>query len=330
MMAQLLVKSGVKQLHLFQGKGFPYFEAYLSFNDRLDDLLNTSMKLISIHMPAFIEVNGIKQMLDFCDEGVIGKLSFEKLNEIIDFSNKHDVKFIVIHLGFFNTFSQDRNKIIDKIAAKFNRLKVGKVKLCLENVPSWTDLSFEKEPVISNEEHILYFKKKCPKFGCVFDVEHTALNTVFNYFYPKFKKKYGRIKNKESFKEEMERGILAKVNYGPIYFSSLIDKAVVRFLSSLQPDIVHAMGSDFCNYRLVGQLPLVGEALPLNYKGKIKGYKVEDRLNHSLWLSLLKEDAFIVLEVYLRDEYDYTIEAKNSSNFILAKLSTINLKKTIT
>ena len=336
-MVQLVVKSGIKQLPLFQNKEFPYFEAYTNFNDNLEELLNTSMKLISIHMPNYIEANGAIKRLNFADEGEIGRISFEKLKEFIVFSNKHNVKYIVIHLGFFNIFNQDRNKIIDKVANQFRQLEKGNVKLCLENVPCWLNSCFECEPLISVAEHFLHFKKNCPEIGCVLDVDHLAITTVFNHFYSKLKEKNHLINNSsienspienhsiknssikgpgiENF-QEMEEKICDETASNEIFFKNIIENNLKLYLSKIKPDLIHAVGSDFCNYRLIDRLPLVGEALPLGFKGNIKEIVVEDKINHAAWFSLISKDCFVINELMIREDYDYISKIKENWNYL--------------
>ncbi len=311
-MKKIVVKSGVNQLHLFKNKGYTYFEAYLSGTEDLNQLLQTEMKLIAIHLPSVVDGS----TLNFCDSGIAEEKSFAKLREVVQFCNDNDVKIIVIHLGFFNALLDDRYKILARVAAKFNQLTPGNVALCLENVPCWTTISFENEPIISTEEHFLYFKNLCPRIGAVFDVDHLAINTVFNYFYGDFKKQYPGSTDKAAFRKKMETEIAAGTARNIPFFTNLVEEKIKKFLSAVKPNLVHAVGSDFCNYRLVEKLPLVGEALPLGYQGKIKGFDVKDRLNHSLWLPLLPDNVFITLELYLRDEYSYLEQIEKDYGYL--------------
>lgn len=312
---KLLVKAGVKQLHLFEHQQFSYYEAYLKGDETPDDLeklVSTNMKLVSIHMPSTVFYKKQTIPVDFCKEGIVGQASFEKLNQLICFSDKKGVEFIVIHLGFYNSMTENRDDILDVVATKLSQLSSRKVKLCIENVPNWGTLSFEHEPIISDEKHFSYLKKKCPAIGAVFDVDHLAINTVFNHFYPRFKQRY-------TFTQQallMEREIYDETNRNPSFFNRMIEQNIKSFLSSVQPDLVHAVGSDFCNYKLIDKLPLIGEALPLQFEGIIKNKSVKDRLDHKQWLSLVSKDTPLVMEVHLREEYDYITEIKKSIEFI--------------
>lgn len=313
---KLIVKSGVKQLYLFENQPFSYYEAYLRGDETSEDLeklVSTNMRLFSMHMPSTTVYDNQTIPIDFCKEGVIGEASFERLGQLINFCDKNEVGYIVIHLGFYNSITENRYNILDFVAKKLNKLSPRKVKLCIENVPNWGTLSFEHESIISDEEHFSYLKEKCPTIGAVFDVDHLAINSVFNYFYPQFKKKY----SSTNYAQLMEQEIYEETNNNPSFFKKIIEQNINSFLSKIKPDLIHAVGSDFCNYRLIDKLPLIGEALPLQFEGKIKDHYIQDRLNHQHWLSLIKDDTPIVIELHLREEYDYITEIKKTADFLM-------------
>ncbi|MBS3123668.1 TIM barrel protein [Candidatus Woesearchaeota archaeon] len=311
---KLVVKAGVKQLHLFEDQQFSCYEAYLNGDETPDDfkkLVSTNMKLLSVHFPSSISHKNKIIPVDFCKESIIGQISFEKLEQLIYFCDENGVEYIIIHLGFYNSITENRYEILDRLAKKFNKLTPKKVKLCVENVPNWGTLSFEYEPIISDETHLLYLKERCP-IGVVFDVDHLAINSVFNYFYSKFKEKYTSIRQAPL----MEQEIYETTNNNQSLFKEIIEINIESFLSKIKPDLIHAVGSDFCNYKLIGKLPLIGEALPLQFEGTIKNHLIKDRLDHKQWLSLVSGDTPIVIELHLREEYDYIEEIKKSAYFL--------------
>ncbi len=320
---KFVVKAGVKQLHLFEHQPFSYYEAYLrgdETTEELEQLVTTDMKLVSIHMSSTVFYQNKTIPVDFCKDGIVGEASFEKLNQLIDFSDKNGVEFIVVHLGFYNCITEDRNEILDFVAKKLDKLSPKKVKLCIENVPNWGTLSFEHEPIISDEKHLLYLKERCPAIGVVFDVDHLAINSVFNHFYPKFKKIY----SSTNYAQLMEQEIYEATNHNQSFFKRIVEQNIKSFLSKIKPDLIHAVGSDFCNYKLIDKLPLIGEALPLQFEGIIKNQFVKDRLDHRQWLSLVADDIPIVIELCLREEYDYIKEIKKSADFLL-NIKTFNI-----
>ena len=322
-MKNILVKSGVGQLDCFKGQKFPYFEAYTTGEEDLNLLLNTEMKLISLHMPSTVSVEGKRYPTNFCDAGPVGEASFKKLQEYLDFSQKNKVSNIIVHLGFFNSFTEDRYAILERTAKLFSRLETGNVRICIENIPCWTNISFENEPIISSAEHFIHFQKTFPWAGATFDVDHHAINTVFQQFYALFKQRYKEFPDKDKFKSLMEEEMVQATNKDPLRFKKLVEKGVVSYLSKITPTTIHAAGSDYCNYLLKGRLPLVGEELPLGYEGIIESYNVEDRLHHSSWISHLKNMQplpFITIETAIREEYDHLAEVRRSYEWLVKEL----------
>lgn len=315
---KVCVKSGVKQLHLFKEEYFPFYEAYIACDDDLNKLLNTSMKLVSIHMPSAIKINDIKYTVDFNGMPEIVKESYNKLEEILSFSNKNGVEFVIIHLGFFNSYKENRYEVLDKITDRFNMLNTENVKICVENIPCWINISFENEPLLSNEKHLNYFKKRCPKIGLVYDIDHAAINAVFHQFYSKKKDNYLNSSDKIKFRKDLERVIIKHVNENTDNFDSIINEYIRQDFSKSNPDIIHALGSDYCNYKPYNNLPLIGEAIPLNFQGKIQGCDVIDRINHLIWLEQVtdKKEIVITLELVNReDDYNYIEQIKDNYDF---------------
>ncbi len=341
---KIVVKAGVKQLGLFKESNFSHFEAYLTgeeTGEEMELLAGQKIKLLSLHMPSSVKVNGKNVPVNFCDQGGVGEKSLETLKKLINFSNEKKVRFIILHLGFFNVLTEEREAALIRAAGKLNQLDWGEVKLCVENIPCWFNICLEKEPVLSQAEHFFQFRQKCPQIGFVFDVDHLAINTVFQHFYGEIKAEYVKLNEscsvmgleinaeKTKFMKEKEKEILSLVRNSPDKFRKEINSSITSFLLKIKPDIIHAVGSDPSNYFSFEQLPLVGEALPLNYRGKIQGHKVEDNIDHGNWLSLLPREIWITIELMLRQEYDYLEEIKKSYHQISLFLQQLKEKKVL-
>ena len=54
----------------------------------------------------------------------------------------------------------------------------------------------------------------------------------------------------------------------------------------------------------------------MQFEGTIKNHLIKDRLDHKQWLSLVSGDTPIVIELHLREEYDYIEEIKKSAYFL--------------
>ncbi len=322
---KIAVKSGVEQLGLFEGESFPCYEAYLCGEENLSDLLKTKMKLAALHMPGAVMISTRREVVDFAQEGEVADACFQKLQDLILFASGHDVMFIIIHLGFFNSLTEKREGVLERVAKRFNRLfeTLGdlNVRVCVENVPRWTNICFEHEPLLSDAAHLMVFQKMCPAIGVTLDVDHLAIDTVFGYFESGFTERYILESDKDRFRVMMQEEMMLFTRSFSSLFTQLIEQRLIDFIEKVQPDTVHAVGSDFCQYELVdGKLPLRGEALPLGFNGMIKGVHVEDRIDHAFWLLRLTDCRLITLELYLRADYDYVKMMRDNYDFVSSTL----------
>ncbi len=322
----IAVKSGVEQLGLFGQESFPCYEAYLRSDEDLTALLKTNMKLVALHMPSTVMTLNGKVGVDFAEEGEVADACFTKLKELILFALAHNVPYIIIHLGFFNSLIEKREDVLARVAERFNMLfdTLGdlNVKLCVENVPRWTNICFEHEPLLSDVDHLIMFQKMCPTIGVTLDVDHLAIDTVFGHFELGFRERYSSESDKEIFRLKMQEEMMTKTRSSPMLFKQMVEQRLIDFLERMQPDTVHAVGSDFCQYELVdGKLPLRGEALPLTFKGMIQNVGVEDRIDHAVWLSRLTTCKLITLELHLRLDYDYVEMMKENYEFVNCRIN---------
>ena len=316
-MRKILVKSGVKQLPLFESENYPYFEAYLRGDEtdqELESLVSNKMKLITLHMPGKVSNGTAYVETNFCNENA--SYAFRELERYVNFAEKHDVSYIVLHLGTFNSFKDKRELVLAAVADRMNQIKTSKVKICVENIPIWLNLSFVNESVLYHPDHFKYLEKLCPQLGLVLDIDHLALTTIFDQFYQQNRLGYLEANDKESFLVELEKDIAKTVKSNPEKYQRITNQAIKDFFSQVTPVGVHAVGSDFCNYVDYRNLPLIGEALPLNYNGEINGVLTRNRLDHSIWVSLLPENTFITLELLIRKEYNYLDQIKNDWNYL--------------
>lgn len=323
-MKRILVKSGVEQLPLFKGDHYHFYEAHLKSIEDLPALLKTNMKLVAVHLPSSVRVGPEIFPLDFCREDAVGDAAYNTLQEVMRFCDSNDVKYIVIHLGFFNSLRQNRLEVLERTARRFMELPKAKTALCFENVPHWITLSQKNEPIISLPKHWAYFQHFYSAAKAVLDTDHLAITTVFNCFYEKFQKENSLGEQNDSIRKKWEEYIAAATSKDSSFYILKINAALKEYLFQTTPTLIHAVGSDFCNYKFIEKLPVVGEALPLGYKGKIKGFLVEDRIDHAVWLSRLPADVDITLELHLRPEYDYLQEIDKNHRFLSENMNIID------
>lgn len=288
-MTKIAVKSGIKQLPSFENSLFEYYEAYTHFHNDLNQLLDTQMKLINIHLSNTVPLNNLYYPLNFNQDAIGYQQSLYILNKVVNFCELHCIPNIVIHLGFFNRFIENRWKILDDIAKIFNKYSSSNVRLCIENIPRWFN-NLDNEPLISNDVHMNYFISKFPSGGIVFDIDHVVIDTVYGL-------KINNYKIDEKF----------------------IDDKIENFIQNIDPDIIHTMGTDYTNLFTSNEYPLIGEALPLKFNGIINGHNVKDRTNHEKWIPLIsnKKEKIFVLELMMRpNDYDLVDTLKLDMNIL--------------
>ena len=98
-----------------------------------------------------------------------------------------------------------------------------------------------------------------------------------------------------------------------------INKNILDIIKTVKPKYYHAVGSDFTKYIVDPILPLVGEALPLGYRGKIGNHYVSDMIEHKKWIKLINSDSVVTFEQFYRKDYNYLDQIKKT-----AKLLNIN------
>ena len=315
-MLNIVVKSGIKQLPLFKNSKFPLYEAYINENDDLNALFNTEMSLLSIHLPNWVKKNGQLLRFDLNPKSYSYTESTKMLRKVIYFSNTNNIRFIIAHIGHYNCLIEDKFHVIDKTISILDKIDFGDVKLCIENVPCWLNLSFENEPLISDANNLKYMLDRCPKLGSVFDVDHIAINTVFSQFYREIKQKYGSFDDLAFHQKTVEDKISTKVRKNSSLYYDAINVEIDNFFNLITPDIIHAVGSDYFNYQYSNNLPLHGEGLPMGFSGEINDYQVKDKLDHVRWVKHLNDNVYVTLELINRLDYDYLNQIKDNWQFI--------------
>ena len=326
-MTKVAVKSGIKQLSWFEGSPFEYYEAFISFKDELNLLLQTQMKLVSVHLPGSVPVGDKHYPLDFNRNAPGFQQSCQILDKVFNFCELHEVRNIVIHVGFFNCYTENRYEVIKGVVDLFKNYRSGNVRLCVENVPRWINISFVNEPLISDEGHINYFKSEFPEGGFVFDVDHAAIDAVYSQFYDEFKPRFEKEGDYFLFRKKIEKEILDTIDKRPDFFEAEINDRIASFLKAASPDIIHILGTDYTKLFYFDKLPLVGEALPLKFDGEIEGYPVKDRIDHEKWIPLIsldKSEKIFVLELMMRPKDYDLVEALNANMNYLSRYLNIN------
>lgn len=293
-------------------KKFFKFEAYIGKKFEPSFYKKNKSQFKNIHLPTFFIKNGNRYNLNLVSKNeLIKRTSFKILDKYFFLCKKTKIKNLVIHVGFYDSTIKDELKktlLNLKIDLK-NYLNDG-VNLYFENVPKWFNQYNRNNPINSNLSEIQIFKKFIPKSKIIIDIDHLSINSAFEYFYKLNNSKFLNLSN-----EKLEKIYL---NFAKKKFSHLrrkINKNIEKTVKVINPKLIHAVGSDFLNYTNFKKLPLIGEALPLNFDGKIQGRYVKDQINHRLWLKN-KSKKLITVEIINRKDYSYIDEIKKSFEII--------------
>ena len=304
-MIKIAVKAGLRELNLYDMQ-YENYEAYINHNDKLTELLNSKMNLISIHFPNKIKIKDNLFTTNFLDENIVGDECIKYLKQLVVFANENGVSNIILHAGFYNIYNSNRKQKLDELISKLGSVEVGGATICIENVPRWTKQAFENTPIVSNIKDMQYIRKNNSKLGFVIDIDHIAIDTVFTSFINNRVSYYPSIKNKQKYKERLHKAVLNYISGNVNRLTSEINNAIRDYFSgSIIPNIIHAVGSDFTRYFPYDSLPFIGEALPLEYSGSINGYNVKDRIDHRIWIKKLVGKEIVTLEFMNRPDYSY-------------------------
>lgn len=309
------IKSGINQLNLFEKSIFHYFEAYTKEADNLKLLLETDMMLYAIHMPNSVYINNTPVSFNLIGDNSLSKHSILLLDKFISFAIDNKVPNLIIHAGFYNNLKIANNEAIDILAQILDKYKNLPVTICLENVPAWINQYGYKQPIISTYKHLIKINEMLPQIGSVIDVDHLAINTIFNDY----------VSNESQYskdKDGIEPHYLKYAQRNIKKLTALINDEISYAFNNHTPTIIHAVGSDFLNYFNYDRLPLNGEGLPLNYNKYIDNYLVKDKIEHTRWIKQCKAVKYITMELLIREnDYSYVDELKRNYKLIIELLN---------
>lgn len=307
-MYELLAKTDSKNLLKFK-KNFK-FEAYIGKKYEPEFYYKSRKKFKNIHLPTFFIKKNKKFNLNLISENnFVKKESFKILNLYFNLCKKTKIKNLIIHGGFYDSTKPESLYFhLLNLNKNLKKFFSNEVNLFFENVPKWFNQYQKNSPINSNLEELKLFKTIIPNSNILIDVDHLSINYAFEYFYNTF-----NFKNFKNQKLEKIYLKFAKKNHKKI--KNLINKKIKNVVNFINPKLVHAVGSDFLNYTSYKKLPLIGEGLPLNFSGKIKGRDVSDKINHNVWMNN-KNIKLITVEIIKRNDYLYEEEITKSFKYI--------------
>lgn len=307
-MFQLIAKTDSKNFSNF--KNNLKFEAYVGKKYEPKFFLKNKKKFKCIHLPTFFIKKNKKYDFNLISKNsLIKKQSFKILNNYFKLCKQTKIKNIIIHAGFYNSSKPKKLELLlIDLNKQLKKYFDNGINLYFENVPKWFNQYRNKTPLNSNLNELKLFKKFIPKSKILIDIDHISINYAFEYF-----NKFYNFGKKTNEKLEKEYLRFSKKNFRKI--KHMINKNIKDVVNYINPKIIHAVGSDFLNYTSFKRLPLIGEAIPLNFSGKIQGNYVQDQINHKLWMNN-KKSKIITVEIINRPDYLYEEEIIKSFNFI--------------
>jgi len=306
-----LLKADYKKFSQFTKTKYKNFEAYVSWNHNLTKIIQNKINIINIHAPGSVRIDKKNYTLDLISTNKKIKYASRKyFIKLIKFSQKNNIPNIVVHVGFYNRKTHSKNNKLLELRNFLEGFNKTNVNICIENVPRWFTLYGKKEPLISNIDDLKKINEWGGNIFPILDVDHIAIDTAFKEFQNNFKINLSNFpfKNISYEKKYLDFAYKNKKN-----IAKKINQNIRKIIKFVKPKYYHAVGSDFTKYIMDPSLPLVGEALPLGYKGKIGSYHVNDIINHKEWIKMINWDSTITLEQFFRTDYNYLDQIKKTS-----------------
>lgn len=241
------------------------------------------------------------------DNHIFGDLSEKLLKEHVGYARKHNIPRLVLHPGFVNAFTSDKDAALDTVARRLENIYDPNVELCIENSefrPDFTAYSNERLVVDADNVEALFRKSNVP-LKLVADIEHLYVTAITKQFYEELKPLYQGAYNGNIAKDEVDRQAEEKITAftrdEPEKAGKVISEFVNDYFQRLndQIDGIHVCGSDPLNYRLPREKgkTLIGSHLPVGVDREIEGDHVRDRVDHKGYDSAANENAPIILEI---------------------------------
>jgi len=291
------------------------FELYVRNSKDLDETFNN---VIALHFHYKLDDG---RTINLADPGELGDLSEAMLKKAVECARRNKVKKIVFHPPYVDLTKTSKEEAIKIMARRLENVHHSEVLLCIENVCLWVCQAHINEPLFVEPDD--YFKivneTKVP-LGLTIDIEHFCFTAIMKIFYAKYKNDLLEVnKGNLDYKEvetKFERELAEYIQNNDLH--QICHNYVTEAINKLDQKIshLHICGSDFTQYfcNPVNYSPFIGEHLPINFSGNLHGRYVEDKINHSLWINLLKEKNLdIVMEVphhSMQDSKEYLLSLK--------------------
>ena len=336
-----IIVTGKGDFHLlprFVEGDFTHYELYLGTIDNSTpkqiQQLPHHIRIVSIHTPSSITVNGKPYPFDLGQQDPIGKAAFGALEQTIGLGKQTGAKVIVVHGASYNAFMESKEEAMRRLANRIRPLlqKLSEEtkenpKLCFETDVLWHNLYYSRRALLTTKEDFQLLQTLLPQpLKITADFEHLSITFHFQRYLAHcggeivFLKKYSEIAQK---KFELDCQEFIKNNF--ISLQREYKEYLKDFFTAFHDQIehIHLNGSDCCNYLFHPKtvLPFVGEHLPLGFSE----HGVSDKLDYSYIASLLstlpkEKSIHAVLEIWRTEPEAFIACSRESKKFLEGSL----------
>ncbi len=298
------------------------FEPYLG--------LPKHIKVVSLHNPTRVFVNGKLHPFDLSAPGKIGEVSLHALQKSVLLAEKLSAKIIVIHGATWNPYQESRGEALKRLCVRVKNLKAFIVKRALDIVLSfetdalWHNLYYSRRALLTSKQDFLDLERMFGTKICITpDFEHLSLSFHFKQFVAsvggeeKFLSFYP-----EQGQKKFEKDYVSFTKRNFAHLQEKFKEELSDFFETHANRInhLHINGSDCCNFVFDPEktLPLIGEHLPIGFSQGA----VSDKLDYRFISQLLEkslclgssEEVHLVMEVWPRnieDFYSCSLESRD-------------------
>ncbi len=323
-------KGDLTLLPRFQKDDFEGYELYLGLLDESTEekvqQLPAHIHITSIHTPTWIEANGKPYPFDLGQADPIGATAVKTLQQTITLGERLGVQIIVVHGASFNSFLEQKETAMRRLAERISSLPKTSLKLCFETDVLWHNLYYSRRALLTTAADFQLFQSFQSLLPggikITADIEHLSITFHFQQFIDHcggelaFLRKYSEVAQKK-FEEDCQHFI--KANFSEL--QQKFKRELSLFFKLFQNEIehVHINGSDCCNYTFHPQtsLPFIGEHLPLG----LQEAEVSDKINYPFVTSLFntlppEKEIHLVMEVWRTDPQQFIESSQRSKSFL--------------
>lgn len=325
-------KGDFRLLPQFAEGDFPGYELYLpEFDDKVYNCLEAlpgHIKIISIHQPPSVRVDGQLHRSNMVNFGRIGEATVFSMKKIVELCHQRGIPQVVVHGAFYDCREREQQEAFSLFTSRLKSLSHPEVELLCENDALWGPDHYSIHSLLCTMENFLLLNKLMDgKIKITLDIEHFLITHYFTRF-------LGSITARDTdfYVGSEERGELLQKDFLSFHapqenvLKQTLYSSLGQFISFFndQIEMVHLNGSDFHNFMFDAgkKLPLIGEHLPLGFdQGGVK-----DRIDYGLLVVALQKlphhkNIPLVLEVWRKDPGEFIAEMRRSKQFLTNYLS---------